>query len=98
MEDLRIASERDGVSMNMFIVQAVAEKVAMLRARGLLHDLSPEEQSAYFEQRLRSAGVDRFKEVLAAAGTTTEILPGDEIPEGWLSEEGPVKEGSASVG
>jgi predicted HicB family RNase H-like nuclease len=25
MEDLRVASERDGVSMNIFIVQAVAE-------------------------------------------------------------------------
>lgn len=25
MEDLRVASERDGVSVNMFIVQAVAE-------------------------------------------------------------------------
>jgi hypothetical protein len=58
----------------------------MLRARGLLHDLSPEEQSAYFEQRLRNIGEDRFKEVLAMAGTTTEILQGDEIPAGWLEE------------
>ena len=36
MEDLRVAAESDGVSMNGFIVQAVAEKIAALRARGRL--------------------------------------------------------------
>jgi hypothetical protein len=69
----------------------------MLRARGLLYDLSPEEQSVYFEQRLRNIGEDQFKEALAMSGTTTEILPGDEIPAGWLEEQEPIKEGSTSV-
>lgn len=33
MEDLRLAADQDGVSMNGFIIQAVAEKVSALRAR-----------------------------------------------------------------
>ena len=84
MDDLRIASMRDGVSMNGFIVQAVAEKVAALRARGVLPELTPAEQSAYLNARAERSQPGRFAELLRAAGTTTEVLPGDEIPEGWL--------------
>ena len=86
MTDVRMAAEGDGVSMNSFIVQAVAEKVAILRARGLLRELSPDEQAAYFEERLRSAGRDRLEEVLRKAGTTEAVLPGDELPDDWLPE------------
>jgi uncharacterized protein (DUF1778 family) len=84
MEDLRSAAERDGVSMNGFIVQAVAEKVAALRARGMLQALSPHEQSAYLEGRAASARPARMAELLAKAGTTTAVGSGDELPEGWL--------------
>ena len=84
MADLRAAAEADGVSMNGFIVQAVAEKVAMLRARGLLRDLGPEEQAAYLDARAARAPDAALAEILRKAGTTAAPLPGDEVPEGWL--------------
>lgn len=84
MEDLRSAAERDGVSMNGFIVQAVAEKVAALRARGMLRALSQQEQSAYLEGRAVGTRPGRMAELLAKAGTTTAVGPGDEVPEDWL--------------
>jgi beta-phosphoglucomutase-like phosphatase (HAD superfamily) len=87
MDDLRTASERDGVSMNSFIVQAVAEKVAALRARGLLRDLSAEEQSAYLAQRAARARAGRMEAILAKAGNTDTVLAGDELPEGWPQPE-----------
>jgi hypothetical protein len=87
MEDLRVAAESDGVSMNGFIVQAVAEKVAALRARGRLQDLSAGEQSAYLEARAAHAQPGTMAEILSKAGTTNEVLPGDEVPEGWLRPE-----------
>jgi len=85
MADLRTAAERDGVSMNGFIVQAVAEKVAMLRARGFLRNLSPEEQAAYLDERAARAQPGRLGEILEQAGTTNAVLPGDEISKEWLS-------------
>lgn len=87
MDDLRSASERDGVSMNGFIVQAVAEKIAVFRARGLIGGATPEEQSAYLEGRASRVRPDRLREVIAKAGTTTDVLPGDEVPDGWLHPE-----------
>lgn len=84
MEDLRSAAERDGVSMNGFIVQAVAEKVAALRAREMLRALSPQEQSAYLEGRAVGARPGRMAELLAKAGTAGAVASGDEVPEGWL--------------
>ncbi|MFN8722509.1 MAG: hypothetical protein ACK5YI_16920 [Rhodospirillales bacterium] len=45
MGDVRIASERDGTSINAFIVQAVAEKVAVLRARGMLDAMPADHQA-----------------------------------------------------
>jgi hypothetical protein len=87
MGDLRVAAERDGVSMNGFIVQAVAEKVAALRARGLLRELAPDEQRAYLDARAERAKPSGMRDVLARAGTaTTAALPGDEVPEGWLAK------------
>jgi hypothetical protein len=86
MADLRAAAERDGVSMNGFIVQAVAEKVTALRARGLLADLTSEEQADYLAWRASRPGEGRLAELIGKAGTTDAILPGDEIPEGWMPE------------
>jgi hypothetical protein len=86
MEDVRIAAARDGVSLNGFIVQALAEKVAMLRARGLLSELTPEEQKAWLEARAARGNPARLLELIGKAGTTTEIRPGDEIPEGYFDE------------
>ncbi|MGI4797130.1 MAG: hypothetical protein ACRYG8_24370 [Janthinobacterium lividum] len=85
MSDLKIASERDGVSMNGFIVQAVAEKVAVLRARGLLDELSAEEQGDYLATRAARSDGRPLTAVIGRAGTTDEVLPGDELPEGWLA-------------
>ena len=84
MDDLRMASMHDKGSMNGFIVQAVAEKVAALRARGILPEMSAAEQAAYLEARAARSREGRFTEILRDAGTTTEVLPGDEVPEGWL--------------
>ncbi len=84
MEDLRVAAESDGVSMNGFIIQAVAEKVAALRTRGRLQDLSESDQSAYLDARAARARPGIMADILAEAGTTNEVLPGDEVPEGWL--------------
>ncbi len=84
MEDLPIAAESDGVSMNGFIVQAVAEKVAALRARGLLADLTPEEQAAYLAERASHARENRMSEILKLAGTAEAVRTGDEIPDRWL--------------
>ena len=87
MVDVRDASERDGVSINQFIIQSVAEKIAILRDRGMLQALSPEEQAAFFGGRLGKAGPDRFEEVLRTAGTTNDVLPGDELPENWAPSQ-----------
>lgn len=84
MEDLRVAADRDGVSLNGFIIQAVAEKVAVLRARGALQDMLPAEQPAYLEARVADADPEQMARVLAKAGTTRAVLPGDEIPAGLL--------------
>lgn len=98
MADLRVAAERDGVSMNGFIVQAVAEKVAALRARGLLGDLTPEEQAAYLEGRAARSPEGRLAELLGKAGTTSVVLPGDEIPENWLEGREPGRDAAAEDG
>jgi uncharacterized protein (DUF1778 family) len=84
MEDLRSAADRDGVSMNGFIVQAVAEKVAALRTRGMLRSLTAEEQSSYLDSRAARAQPSQMLALLAEAGTTEAVRPGDEIPEAWL--------------
>ena len=83
MADLRDAAERDGVSMNGFVVQAVAEKIAALRARGLLHALSAEEQARYLASRSAQSREGVLAEVLRQAGKGGAAVPGDDIPSGW---------------
>lgn len=70
MEDVKAIAASDDVSVNQFIVQAVAERVAVLRDRG------------YLAQRAARAKPDAFKRILEIAGDDTPI-PGDELPEGW---------------
>ena len=59
----------DPASIDWFLVQAAAEKVATLKARG------------YLAERAASGDLGR---ILAKSGTATPI-PGDELPEGWRS-------------
>ena len=70
MEDVKTLATQDAVSVNQFLVQAAAEKVATLKARG------------YLAERAARANAGDLGRVLAKAGTPTPI-PGDELPEGW---------------
>ena len=70
MEDVKALATRDAVSVNRFLVQAAAEKVAALKARG------------YLAERAARATPGDLGRVLAKAGTAT-LIPGDELPEGW---------------
>lgn len=71
MEDVKALATQDAVSVNQFLVQAAAEKVAALKAR------------KYLEDRAARAVPGEMGRLLAKAGTATP-LPGDEVPEGWL--------------
>jgi len=70
MEDVKVLATRDSVSVNQFLVQAAAEKVAALKARG------------YLAERAARATSGDLGRILAKAGTPTPI-PGDELPQGW---------------
>ena len=70
MEDVKALATQDAVSVNQFLVQAAAEKVATLKARG------------YLAERAARATPGDLGRILAKAGTATPI-PGDELPEGW---------------
>ncbi len=67
MEDVKAIAAVDQISINQFVVQAVAERVAMLRERG------------YLAQRAARAVPGDFGRILAKAGTDVAI-PGDEMP------------------
>jgi hypothetical protein len=67
MEDIRAFAAQDDVSINQFLVQAAAEKIAALKARGYLTD------------RSARAPLGAMGRILAKAGTATPI-PGDELP------------------
>ena len=87
MEDLRLAASHDGISMNGFIVQAVAEKVMFLRVRGMLTEPPPDEQLSYLNERAEQGKPGRMFDILSRAGTLNEVTPGDEVPDNWLPEE-----------
>jgi hypothetical protein len=70
MEDVKLLATQDAVSVNQFLVQAAAEKVAALKAR------------AYLAERAGQAVAGDLGRILAKAGTPTAIA-GDELPEGW---------------
>jgi hypothetical protein len=67
MEDVKAIAAKDSVSINQFVVQAVAERVAMLRERG------------YLAQRSARSKADDFRRILEKAGDDGRI-PGDELP------------------
>ena len=75
MEDVEVLAAQDSVSVNQFLVQAVAEKVATLKARG------------HLAERATRATPGDLGRILAKAGTATPI-PGDELPEGWPGSHG----------
>jgi hypothetical protein len=75
MEDVKALATQDAVSVNQFLVQAAAEKVATLKARG------------YLAERAARAASDDLGRVLAKSGTATPI-PGDELPEDWAGSPG----------
>ena len=93
IDDLKAAAERDGQTLGSFVVQAVAEKLAVLRVRGLVEPLTPDEQKAIMETWAARAEPGAFERVLSKAGTSSEVRPGDELPEGWNSESGFLKDG-----
>jgi N-acetylglutamate synthase/N-acetylornithine aminotransferase len=68
MEDTKAAATQDAVSVNQFIVQATAEKIATLKARG------------YLAERAARAKPGDFGRILAKAGTADPV-PGDELPD-----------------
>lgn len=82
MEDVRVLAAQDEVSINQFLVQAAAEKVAVLKGRGYLA-----------ERAARTAPGD-LRRILAKAGTPATI-PGDELPDGW-SDSPPTPAGHGS--
>jgi hypothetical protein len=75
MEDVKALAARDDVSVNQFLVQAAAEKVVSLKARG------------YLTERAARAKPGEFGRILAKAGSA-EAIPGDELPDGWSGEQG----------
>lgn len=70
MKDVKALATQDAVSVNQFLVQAAAEKVAALKARG------------YLSERAARATPGNLGRILAKAGTPT-LIPGDKLPEGW---------------
>ncbi len=67
MEDVKALSAQDSVSINQFVVQAVAERVAIMRDRGFLRARAARAEQGAMARILEKAGTD-------------EAIPGDEIP------------------
>ena len=65
---IRLARE-DGVSLNQWIVSAVAQKIGAV-----------ETAAEFFAERARAAETDRLNELLSNAPDAPP-LPGDELPE-----------------
>ncbi len=61
MEDVKALATQDAVSINQFLVQAAAEKVAALKARG------------YLAERAARATSGDLGRILAKAGTPERI-------------------------
>jgi hypothetical protein len=83
MAELKIAAEREATSLNQFIVQAAAEKLTWLRARGYLDN-----GDAYLKQRAARAVPGRLRAFLDSAGNSEPPRPGGELPDGWPNNPG----------
>lgn len=75
-EKVREVAEREGVSMNQLVTLAVAEKLSAL--------LTEE----YILSRAARGDIEKFRRVLAKVPDEPP-LPGDELPEGYESEDQP---------
>jgi len=73
MEDVKALAESDAVSINQFIVVAVAEKVRSLRER------------RYFQERAARSTPGEYERLVAKAGSAT-VIAGDELPQDWLPD------------
>jgi len=73
MADVKALATQDAISVNQFVVQATAEKVAALKARG------------YLAERAERAKAGDLGRVLAKAGSSI-VVEGDEVPEEWLAQ------------
>lgn len=91
IEDLHRAAESGGVTVDDLVEQAVAEKVALLQGRRRLRDVPPEGRLAALHERATRGSPEEAARLLAKAGTTDAVLPGDELPEAWpdVSPHGP---------
>ena len=56
MEDVKVLAAQDAVSVNQFVVQATAEKVAALKARGYLADRAERAKPGDLSRILAKAG------------------------------------------
>lgn len=63
-------AKEDNVSLNQFIVLALAEKVSALKT------------AEFFAQRIAQARPDRLEKILAKTANHPPV-PGDELPAGW---------------
>ncbi len=90
MSDVRIASEIDGTSINAFLVQAVAEKIAVYRARGMLDSMTEQEQMSLLSARAVRAAPGDYGAILRKAGSDV-ALPGDAVPDYRARETGPAE-------
>ena len=70
LADVKLLAAADAISVNQFLVQAAAEKVAVLKAHAAL------------DARAARARPGEMARLLAKAGTA-EPLPGDALPDGW---------------
>ena len=77
MEDVKALATQDAVSVNQFLVQAAAEKVATLKARG------------YLAERGRSGGVGRSRPRAGEIPERRRADPGGtNCPEDWAGSPG----------
>ena len=67
-------AREDNVSLNQFIVLALAEKVSALKT------------AEFFAQRIARARPDRLEKILAKVPDHPPV-PGDELPAGWRGPE-----------
>ena len=76
MAELKVAAEKESTSLNQFIVQAAAEKVTWLRARGYLDD-----GDTYLRRRAARAVPGRLRAFPETAGSDEPPPPVDELPD-----------------
>lgn len=81
---LRLAAEGVGESLSEFIARSASLRIMRLLSDAGRLGMSEAEQIAFLDRRSSLAEPGQLAAILAKAGTTTDVLPGDELPEGWL--------------